>query len=189
MSYDSKSNYYTNSLSINNRKLEVDITKDIPFIQAGFKTKYFTGYDDNLEIDKKIFYIKDNYCEVKINEIFKKIDYNNPDIFNIILLITSEIIDISNLKPIELSMIYEIIFKKYCPNCKITINNLYINENNEKEHFILINYDSKSYSYNYSKNSFVEVSTDDIIKNIDDQRIGIYLNETIPFLANDKRTI
>ena len=124
MSYDSKSNYYTNSLSINNRKLEVDITKDIPFIQAGFKTKYFTGYDDNLEIDKKIFYIKDNYCEVKINEILKKIDYNNPDIFNIILLITSEIIDISNLKPIELSMIYEIIFKKYCPNCKITINKL-----------------------------------------------------------------
>lgn len=187
---EDKDEYYKNILTINNRNITTDITKDIPYIQAGFKTNYFTGYNDNLEIDKKIFYIKDNYCEVKINEILKKIDYNTPDIFNIILLITGKLIDASNLKPIELGMIYEQIFSKYCPDYDILINNLYIiNQNNKKEHFILISYDNKSYSYNYSKNSFVEVPINDIIKNIDEQKIGIYLNEKIPFMTNKERKI
>lgn len=186
---NNNNNYYTNILNINNRKFEVDITKDIPYIQAGFKTKYFTGYDDNIDIDRKIFYVKDNYCEVKINEILKKIDYNNPDIFNIILLITSKLIKTTNLKPIELGMIYEIVFSKYLTNHKISINNLYIvNEEKQKEHFILISYNNKSYSYNYHKDSFVEISIDDIIKNINDKKIGIYNNEKVPFIINKEKT-
>ena len=43
-----KSKYLKNVLNINSREIEVDITSDIPFIQAGFKTRYFTFYDDNL---------------------------------------------------------------------------------------------------------------------------------------------
>ena len=183
-------NYYKNILTINNRNIEVDLTKDIPFIQAGFKTRNFTGYDDNLEIDKKIFYIKDNYCEVKLNEILKKIDYNSPDIFNTILLVTGKIIEVSNLKPIELGIIYEYIFNKYFPNYKITINNLYITStNNQKEHFILISYENELYSYNYSKNNFVKISSEDIIRNIEEQKIGIYQNENIPFIINKEKTI
>ena len=181
---------YKNVLTINNRTIEVNIKEDIPFIQAGFKTRYFTGYDDNIEIDKKIFYIKDNYCDVKINEILKKIDYNNPEVFDIILLVTGKLLRANELKPIELGIIYNIIFSKYCPNYEISINNLYIvGENNQKEHFILITYNNKSYSYNYIKNSFVEVSKDDIIKNITEQKIGIYLNENIPFITKKEKTI
>jgi len=190
LNQETNSNNITNILTINNREIEVNITKDIPFIQAGFKTKNFPGYDDNLDIDKKIFYIKDNYCEVKINEILKKIDYNNPDIFNVILLITSKIINACNLKPIELGIIYNLIFSRYCPNYDITINNLYIvGQNNTKEHFILISHNNKSYSYNYSKNNFVEVSIEDIIKNIKEQKIGIYQNETVPFMVNKEKTL
>ena len=188
--YDENLKYYKNLLNINTRNIEVDITKDIPYIQAGFQTRNFTGYDNNLEMDKKIFYIKDNYCEVKLDEIIKQIDYNNPDVFNTILLITGKIIDISKLKPIELGVIYSLIFSKYFPNLKIDINNLYIlNDEKKKEHFILISYENKSYSYNYTKNNFIEVSTDEIIKNIEEQKIGIYLNEKIPFLQNKERTI
>lgn len=187
---DKTSNELKNKLTINNRKLEVDITKDIPYIQAGFKTKHFTGYDDNLIIDKKIFYIQDNYNEVKINNLINKINYSNPDIFTIILQVTEKVIDISRLKPIELGIIYKTIFSKYCPNYEIFINNLYIlNEEKQKEHFILISYDNKSYSYNYYKNNFVEISINDIIDNINNQKIGIYLNEDIPFITNKKRII
>ena len=190
LTYIKNQKYYKNTLNINNRTIEVDLTKDIPYIQAGFQTKNFPGCDDNLEIDKKISYIKDNYCEVKLNEIFKNLDYNKPDIFNIILLITGKIIDASKLKPIELGIIYDIIFSKYCPTYDITINNLYIkNEQQKREHFILISYNDKSYSYNYSKKSFIEVSKEELTKNIDEHHIGIYLNENIPFIINKKRTI
>lgn len=188
--YDENLKYYKNLLNINTRNIEVDITKDIPYIQAGFQTRNFTGYDNNLEIDKKIFYIKDNYCEVKLNEIIKEIDYNNPNVFNTILLITGKIIDISKLKPIELGIIYNLIFSKYFPNLKIDINNLYIlNDEKKKDHFILISYENKSYSYNYAENNFIEVSTDEMLKNIEEQKVGIYLNEKIPFLQNKERNI
>lgn len=190
ITYLEKFRYYKNLLSINARNIEVDITKDIPYIEAGFRTKGFTGYDDNLEIDKKISYIKDNYCEVKLDEILQKIDYNNPDIFNIILFITGKIIDASKLKPIELGIIYDYIFSKYCPNYNISINNLYIVNNDKKrEHFILISYDNKSYSYNYTKNSFVEIDIKEIEKNIENHKMGVYLNEKIPFLINKEKTI
>jgi hypothetical protein len=48
-------------------------------------------------------------------------------------LITSKLIKTTNLKPIELGMIYEIVFSKYLTNHKISINNLYIvNEEKQK---------------------------------------------------------
>ena len=55
--------YLKNSLTIDNKTIMTDITQDIPFIQATFKTKYFLGYNDNLTLDKKIKYIKDDYSE------------------------------------------------------------------------------------------------------------------------------
>lgn len=185
-----KTDTYINILTINNREIDVNITDDIPFIQAGFKTKYFNFYNDNLEIDKKIFYIQDNYCDVKLDEIFKNLDYNSDNIFNIILLLTGKLINASDIKPIELGIIYEIIFQKYCPNFNIIINNLYIvNDQNKKEHFILISYNNKSYSFNYSKNMFVEISLNDILTNINEQKIGIYKNEILPFISNKEKTI
>ncbi len=179
----SKLGYQKNILTINNTNIIVDITQDIPFIQAGFKTKNFTGYNDNLELDKKISYLKDDYSENKIESALRNLDYTKKDIFKTILLKTQEIIGAGNIKPIELGIIYDFIFTKYCPNYNISINNLYIHGiYNTKEHFILINYEQKYYSYNYTRNSFVEISKEEIIKNIENKKIGIYLNEKIPFI-------
>lgn len=180
--------YLKNVLTINNTNIIVDITQDIPYIQAGFKTKNFIGYNDNLEIDKKISYIKEDYNENLIEQNLKQLNYNKEDIFQTILLKTQNIIHVENIKPIELAMIYEIIFNKYCPNYEITINNLYINNSYHKEHFILITNHKKYYSYNYTRNSFVEIPKEELTKNIESKRIGMYLNEKIPFLLSQEES-
>ena len=171
-----------NRLTFENTNIIVDITKDLPYIGAGFKTKYFTGYNDDLELDQKISYIKDDYNENKIEVALRNLDYTKKDIFSTILVKTQAIIQASNLKPSELATIYELIFEKYCPNFNVSINNLYIhNQKNQKEHFILINYDKKYYSYNYARNSFVEISKEEILQNMKEKKVGIYQNEQIPF--------
>ena len=99
---------------------------------------------------------------------------------------TEEIINAGKLKPIELGMIYDIIFNKYCPNFNITISNLYIySAHNKKEHFILITQNGKYYGYNYTRNSFVEIAKEEITKNIETQKIGMYQNESIPFITKN----
>ena len=108
----SKLGYLKNQLTINGKTIITDITQDIPFIQGGFKTKYFLGYNDIIELDKKIGYIKDTYNEEKIEEALKGIDYNKTNIVKEILLKTQNIINASDIKPIELGILYDIIFKK-----------------------------------------------------------------------------
>lgn len=186
----SKLGYLKNILTINGNKIITDITQDIPFIQANFKTKYFLGYNDNLKLDKKINYIKDYYSETKIEQALKDLDYSKENILKEILVKTQNIINASEIKPIELGITYDIIFEKYCPNYDISINNLFINDiYNNKEHFILISYNTKYYSYNYNKNSFVEISHDEIIRNLETNKIGIYLNEKIPFVNINKEKV
>lgn len=180
--------YLKNILTIDNTNIIVDITQDIPYIQAGFKTNNFTGYNDNLEIDKKISYVKDNYTDNLIEITLKNLDYSQNDIFQALLLKTQEIIKADKIKPIELGIIYEIIFSKYYPNHDITITNLYIQNSSNKEHFILITYNKKYYSYNYTRNSFVEIPKEEILKNIETKKIGTYLNETIPYIMIPKES-
>ena len=182
----SNTGYLKNALTINNNTIITDITQDIPLIQANFRTKNFIGYNDNIELDKKINYIKDNYNEEKIEQELKNIDFNKENVLEDILFKTQKIIDINNIKPIELGIIYDIIFEKYCPNLDITINNLFINSLYNKEHFILISQGDKHYSYNFTKSSFIEISREEIVKNIENKKIGIYLNEKIPNLAKEK---
>ena len=183
-----KLNYQKNTLTIDTTNIVVDITQDIPYIQAGFKTTNFPGYNDNLEIDKKVGYIKENYNELLIENNLKNLDYSKIDIFPTILTKTASIIKAECLKPIELGMIYDFIFNKYCPNQDITINNLYIKSETNKEHFILISHKDKHYSFNYPKNSFVEVPKEELIKNIESKKIGTYLNEKIPNIITVKES-
>lgn len=49
LSTDNDEGYLQNSLSIKNKTIITDITKDIPFIEANFKTSHFLGYNDNLD--------------------------------------------------------------------------------------------------------------------------------------------
>lgn len=182
-----KIGYLKNKVDTDKSSIIVDITQDVPYIQGGFKTKYFIGYNDNISIDKKINYIKDDYSDNKLDDLFKDIDYNKENFFLDILVTTQDIVGASQVKPIELGIIYDIIFSKFCPNYDISINNLYINGSSDKEHFIVISYDDRFYSYNYNRNSFMEINYSDIKKNIDSHKIGIYLNEEMPLISSRLR--
>jgi len=168
-----------NKLIIENLVLNVDLFNDIPYLQVGMKTKYFTPYNEDIDLDKKIKYIKHKYTDTEIDKSLKNIDYTKEDCVEDILYKTQNIIDIENIKPVELSIIYEYLFKEYCPNYNIKINNLFLN-NDEKNHFIMISYNNDHYSYNYKKKSFVKVTDLDLIDNITSGKIGLYLNEIIP---------
>ena len=80
------------------------------------------------------------------------------------------------------------IFTKYCPNYEISINNLYIQNLYNKEHFILITNNKKYYSYNYTRNSFVEIPKEELTKNLESKKIGTYLNEKIPFIVKTEES-
>lgn len=168
-----------NKLNINNQILLVDLFKDIPYIQSSMKTKSFATYNDDLDMDKKIKYIKNQYNNYYIDKSLKNIDYTKEDCVKEILEKTEKIININLIKPVELSIIYNYLFNKYCPNYDIKINNLYLNNQN-KFHFIIISYHNYHYSYNYKQNKFVKVNELDILNNLKDKKICLYQNELIP---------
>ena len=168
-----------NKLIVDNLILNVDLFKDIPYIQTKMKTKCFTPYNDDLDLDKKIKYIKNKYTNSQIDKSLKNIDYTKENCIEDILYKTQNIIDIDNIKPVELSIIYEYLFNKYCPNYNIKINNLFLNSD-DKFHFIMISYNNEHYSYNYKKKSFVKINDIDILDNMKTGKIGLYLDEFIP---------
>ena len=90
---------------------------------------------------------------------------------------SEKIINISNIKPYELSIIYKKIFNKYFPNQKLKINNFYLRNNLEKEHFLVFDYNNFFYSYNYNKQKFIKLGYDYLIENIKNKKIGLYQNE------------
>lgn len=172
-----------NEIMIDKIKIITDLYNDIPYIQAKMKTKFFGTYNEEIELDKKINYINNKYNDELIDKALKNIDYNKEDCIENILLETEKIFNIKKIKPAELSIIYNQIFKKYCPNYIININNLFLNNKN-KNHFIIITCNNKYYSFNYKKNTFVEVDNYEIKKNIEIGKIGLYLNEFIPNINN-----
>ena len=169
-------------ITMENTELMVDLTQDIPYIQSGFKTRFFGAYNDDETLDRKIGYLKDSYSENKLEIALKKINYKDEGFFKQMLLETQDIIHVWHMQPIELGIIYNDIFNKYCPNQNITINNLYISSNTHKEHFILITHEEKHYSFNYSQNTFVEITAEELSRNIEEKRIGIYSGEQVPSL-------
>jgi len=168
-----------NKLEINNQVLIVDLFNDIPYIQVNMQTRHFATYNDELDLDKKIKYIKNKYNDYYIDKLLKDIDYTKDDCVECVLYKTQKLLDIDNIKPVELSIIYEYIFNTYCPNYNIKINNLFLN-NEYKKHFIMISYNNNHYSYNYKKKSFVNVMDTDILDNLNVGKIGLYKNEYIP---------
>lgn len=170
-------------LVINNQVLVTDLYEDIPYVSCGMKTKYFATYNDEIEIDKKIKYIKNKYTNYYLDIVLKDIDYTKDDCVYDVLISTQDIIKANMIKPVELGIIYKNIFNKYCPNYNIKINNLFLNTD-EKKHFILISYNNLHYSYNYKQKSFVKVLDNDILDSISLGKIGLYMNEYIPNINN-----
>ena len=48
----------------------------------------------------------------------------------------------------------------------------------------MISFKNMYYSFNYMKNKFVQIDEKEIIQSIEEKKVGIYLNEKIPFLTN-----
>lgn len=182
-------NYRANKIDVNNHIIIVDISKDIPFIEAKYRTRFFGNNNDLKEIDQKIGYIKDDYLENKISQNFNPLE-NREETLESILNKVSKIIDISRIKPIELGIILEEILKKYYSNPDVTISNLYLSDiYHHKEHFLLISNQDKHYSYNYRMNAFLEMKKNDLLENININRIGIYKGEYIPNLELNIRGV
>jgi hypothetical protein len=172
-----------NVINIDNKIFNVVLYNDLPFIQTKMKTRYFGPYNDDVSIDKKIKYIKDKYTDYYLDKALKNIDYTSDDAVWYILDKTKKIIGVDNVRPNELKVIYDYIFKTYSPNTSIKINDLFLNKS-DKLHFIMISYNSNHYSYNYRKKAFIKVSNDDILDNINANKIGLYLHEVIPNIDN-----
>lgn len=168
-----------NKLTIDSIVLNADLFQDIPYLQVKMPTKHFTPYNDDIELDRQVKYIKNKYTSIAIDKALKNIDYTCENCIGDILYKTQNIIAIDFIKPVELSIIYKDIFARYCPNYDIKINNLFLN-NVTKSHFIMISYNNEHYSYNYKKKSFVKVEDTDLIDNIKNGKIGLYANEFIP---------
>lgn len=180
----SKDSEYYNRINIDNQILTVNLYKDIPYIQSKFRTKYFDNYNDDINMDKKIHYIKNNYSEKNIDKELKNITDNTLEE---ILLKTSHIMDISNISSSSLDIIYKTIFKKYYPYEDIIINNLYINDiYKNQDHFVLFSDKLKHFSYNYKTNSFIEISDEEIKKNLESGKIGLYLGEEVPIITRSE---
>ena len=174
---------FLNKLVINNQVLVVNIFKDIPYIKVGMYTRYFATYNDDSDLDKKVKYVRGYYKDYYIDKELKYIDYTNDDCVKEVLVKTKKLLNIDFINPAELGVIYNEIFNKYCSNYKIKINNLFLNKQG-KFHFIMISCGDNHYSYNYRKKTFINVNRNDIINNLKDDKIGLYLGEYIPNVNN-----
>ena len=174
--------YYV-KLNIDKMNLITDLFNDIPFIQIGMSTMHFGTYNDDIELDKKIKYIKNKYTDDYLDKQLKSINYNKSDCVSNILIKCEKIININKIKPVELSIIFDYIFNRYCPQFDIKINNLYLN-NKEKKHFLVISYGDNHYSYNYKKKCFVLINDIDIRNSINSNKIGLYMDEFVPNIGN-----
>ena len=177
-----------NKVYLDNSFLIVDLFNDIHNIQGGFCTCCFDKYNDIKEIDRKISYIKEEYMDYYVSEVFSELDYTMDDTLYEILSLTNKIINIGNIGPCELFKIYRNIFDKYAPNYDIRINNLFVySDLDNKEHFIVFSYNNEYYSFNYNKKCFINVDINVLYDNIKDNKIGIYDDED--FILNEKRVV
>lgn len=172
-------NYVGNKITIcdgdDKYTIITDITKDVPFVQAGFKTTSFGNYNDDNLMDKQIGYIKKNYSDNIIYEQIKLLPSKHQ--LTDILSLTQKNIDIYHMGCIELGIIHDIILKKYCPIEQIKIHNLYVNNNEDRKHFLIFASSEKYYSYNYRLKKFVSIDSEEIQENIRQNKIKLYDNE------------
>lgn len=167
-----------NKVYLDDSFLVVDLYNDIYNIQGGFVTKFFDKYNNDKNMDKKISYIKDDYSDYYLDRLFKNINYSDEDIVYRILSLSSGVINIDKIGTMELFKIYLSIFDKYCPNYDIRINNFFVYGSScDKEHFIVISYNDKYYSFNYSKNCFTLMGYDILSDNLKKKKIGLYDGE------------
>ena len=168
-----ENNYQYNQIIIEGEAIKVDLYKDLPFINAKFRTRHFGKYNNTPDIDKTIRYISEEYTDDKIKKELEKGDTTIEKI----LQITSQILNIGTINPSYIKTIYESLFLKFDLMDNIIINNLYYNTKTGKKHFILISTEDKHYSYNYKTKSFDTLDDNILLEALNKGSIGLYLNE------------
>lgn len=177
-----------NKVYMDNDFIIVDLFNDLYNIHGGFSTIYFDKYNDDKDMDKKINYIKDEYMNYYIDSVLKDFTYDEDNVLDSILSLTSSVINIASIGTLELSKIYKYLFEKYISSYVIKINNFFVKDNlGVKKHFVVFGYNDSYYSFNYSKGCFVRLNKDIIGCNIDSNRIGIYDYEE--FELNEKSVV
>lgn len=169
--------HIANKVYVDSSYLVVDLYSDIYNIQGGFVTRYFDKYNNDKNLDKKVLYIREEYTDYYIDNALGGSAIEG-DFIDEILSRTQKILDINNIGVVELSKIYRDIFDKYTPNYDIKINNFYACDGfSNRQHFIMISYNGKCYSFNYSRECFSSLDHDMIIDNLNSKKIGLYDNE------------
>ncbi len=172
-----------NRLTINGQTIDTNLYIDLPYIQGHFHTVAFALHNEDENLDRKVGFIQTTYSNKLLTPILQKIDPQSPTFLEDVLEQTQDVLEVQNIKPSELALIYRQIFDEYFPSHPVSINNLYINDvYNNKEHFILFTYGEEHYSYNYNRSQFVNISSYDLKHNIENNKIGIYQNEDMPRL-------
>lgn len=165
---------FANRVYVGNSFLVVDLFRDLANIKGGFITEYFDKYNSNIDMDKRVLYIRDNYSDYYFDREFSNIKGDN--LLKYILDVSFDILDVSSINSYELFCIYKKIFGKYFSGYDIGISNFYLN-NEYKDHFIVFSYDNMYYSFNYTKGCFVNVDYNYLVNSIKCNKIGLYLNE------------
>ncbi len=160
-----------------NNYIVVNLFNDLALIQGKFVTRYFDKYNNDKKLDIKIRYIKDEYMDYYLNNLLEDISYLDSDVIKKILNVIEMTIDIRKIGTLELGSILKKVFNEYLPNYDVKINNFYVGNNGLKEHFIVVNYGEEYYSFNYSKNTFMLISYDEIYSNMENRLIGLYDDE------------
>ena len=173
---------YKNKIYIDEEYITVSLYQDMHNIQGGFITEYFDNYNDNIEVDKKIGYIKDDYMNNKLDSILNRIKYDSDSFVFDVLSLTSRMFQVRNMGSLEMAKIYRGIFDKYCSQYKVGINNFFLNNSKgQKKHFVLISYEDKIYSFDYDKGCFVKMNIEFINYNLKINKMGIYKEENFNF--------
>lgn len=171
--------HIVNKINLEDEDIIVDLFSDLAYIQGGFSTHYFDKYNSDKDIDKKIGYIKEEYMDYYLDNLFNDNKLDNDNILFSVLDSTNKLFNINNIGVVELSKIYKYIFDKYLSSYGIGISNLFINSiDNIKEHFIVFDFDNKYYSYNYNKRCFINVDYDMLLDNFKIDKIGLYSGES-----------
>lgn len=167
-----------NKVYIDNYYLIIDLYNDLYNIQGKFKTKHFDKYNDNIKLDNRVLYIDKGYTDDIIDLELDGFDYTKDNMLEVILDVINRNIVIDEVGSVELSMICDSIFKNYCSNYDIRINNLFLIDNiYNKNHFIVISYNDVCYSYNYKKRCFIKVDYNIIKEYIKSNKVGLYEDE------------
>lgn len=165
-----------------NDKLKTNIFKDLPNIYAKSKTKYFGRYNNILEIDKKINYIKAMYNDEILEQRLKE----GPPSLALILQIIPTVINMNSIPPVYQKDILIELIEKYLPNEKINVA-IYYYKKEEKIPFIIIEEEKKYYSYNYQSYRFTSYDEESIKEAIRNEIIGVYKNETLEDIDERKK--